>query len=460
MSIGSEADLLQHQQEFQNGSFNNGNLHVKCGGTAGGIDSESETTHKKHIVKSSSTHLLSSASSTAVPLINRSSIKLEIKDESDCGDRNRNNTFLSSDLIDTKNLHEHNNRLTPHLGIIKRRKSDDGNSMCSSMQDSIDIVSENSSLPRKKSTLRTQLAQQIVNSSTKTLKKPMYPVRPSNTTLTSSQCGNMAMDPTCLLAIFKYLPHETLVACTFVCKTWSTIAVDPSLWKKMNCSQYKLSASLLTAIVRRQPENLILDWTNLAKRQLSWLIARIPALKLLSMQGTPIQSVFGLHTCLCPQLHTLDLSFVRSLNDHAIREILSPPKDSRPGTDSKSRLRNLRSLKIAGTDISDVALRYITQGLPYLTHLDLSSCQRVTDSGVAQIGTSPSAIKTLFELDLSSCKLITEVSLDYLSKCESLTRLDLRFVPQVSTQSVIKFAAKSRNDLQVQDIKLVDKRKI
>lgn len=228
----------------------------------------------------------------------------------------------------------------------------------------------------------------------------------------------------------------------------------------MNCSEHKLSASLLVAIVRRQPEHLILDWTILAKRQLSWVIARIPSMKNLSLEGVPIQSVFGLHTCLCPQLHTLNLSFVRGLNDHAIREILSPPKDSRPGTDSKSRLRNLKCLKLSGTDITDVALRYITQGLQMLVQLDLSSCQRITDAGVCQIGISPSAIKTLYELDLSSCKLITETSLDHLSKCEALTRLDLRYVPQVSTQAVIKFAAKSQNDLQVQDIKLVDKRKV
>ena len=268
------------------------------------------------------------------------------------------------------------------------------------------------------------------------------------------------MDPICIQQVFKHLPQETLTICSLVCKSWSTCSIDPNLWKKLNCSQYKLSASLLTAIVRRQPENLILDWTNLVKRQLSWLIARIPSLRFLSLQGTPIASIYGLHTCLCPQLHTLDLSFVRGLNDHVIREILSPPKDSRPGTDSKSRLRNLKALKIAGTDISDVSLRYITQDLVYLIHLDLSSCQRLTDSGVAQIGHSPAACKTLVELDLSSCKLITESALDYLGKCEVLTRLDLRFVPQVSTQSVIKFAARSRNDLQVQDIKLVDKRRV
>lgn len=348
-------------------------------------------------------------------------------------------------------------------GIVlpKRRKSDDGNSMCSSMQDSVDISEHNHSLPRKKSSLRTQLAHQIHSSSTKPMKKPLYPVRPAHAHApVLPQPGNYALDPTCLLAVFRYLPPETLVTCSLVCKTWSNISVDSSLWKRMNCAEYKLTASLLTAIVRRQPEHLIMDWINLGKRQVTWVISRIPGLKHLSLQGTPIQAVLGLHSCMCPPLQILDLSFVAGLNDSAIREILSPPKDSRPGlTDSKSRLRNLKMLKLAGTDISDVALRYITQGLPSLTHLDLSSCQRITDAAIAQIGTSPAAIKTIIELDLSCCKLITELSLEHLSKCAALTRLDLSHVPQVTTQAVIKFASTSKNDLQLHDIKLVDKRK-
>ena len=371
---------------------------------------------------------------------------------------------VKEEISNNRHLNHTSNHetLTPNSGAAKRRKSDDDHNNMS--MDSMDIKSEtsknDSSLPRKKNALRAQLAQQIIQSSTKPLKKPIYPVRPAGPPQsTPNHNGNLILDQKVLRSVFKYLPHDTLVTCSLVCKTWSQISVDPSLWKKMNCSEHKLSASLLMAIVRRQPEHLILDWTILAKRQLSWIIARIPSMKNLSLEGVPIQSVFGLHTCLCPQLHTLNLSFVRGLNDHAIREILSPPKDSRPGTDSKSRLRNMRCLKLSGTDVTDVALRYITQGLPMLVQLDLSSCQRITDAGVCQIGISPSAIKTLYELDLSSCKLVTEMSLDHLSKCEALTRLDLRYVPQVSTQAVIKFAAKSQNDLQVQDIKLVDKRK-
>lgn len=377
---------------------------------------------------------------------------------------------------------ESSNSNSTFMPPVKRRKSDQQNNgtgvivgwggsiPCPSNPENGDLSesSTHSSLsgfPRKKNSVRSQLAQQILNSSTRTFKKPMYAVRPvplSNQQLyPQTQSANIAYDPTALKAIFRYLPPEALVTCSAVCKVWSNVSVDPELWKTMNCAEHKLSASLLTAIVRRQPEQLILDWTQIAKRQLSWLIQRLPAMKHLSLQNCPIQAVPALHTCNCPTLQVLDLSFVRGLNDGAIREILSPPKDSRPGlTDSKSRLRGLKRLNIAGTDISDVALRYITQGLQQLVHLDLSSCQRVTDAGIAQIGTCQNAINTLVELNLSGCRLVTEASLDYLSKCEKLIWLDLRHVPNVSTQSVIKFAAKSQHDLCVKDIKLVERRNI
>ncbi|XP_055850030.1 jmjC domain-containing histone demethylation protein 1 isoform X1 [Episyrphus balteatus] len=388
------------------------------------------------------------------------------------------------------NIHnlESNNCRNLNPSSTKRRKSDETSSSCSALQDqnhhlNSEMLETNSSglaasstattttttitcsataQQRKKNSIRSQLAQQMLNSSTRVLKKPLYAIRPTPFQQPTTQSpSNLALDATLLKIVFRYLPPESLVTCSSVCKIWSNVSVDPDLWKVMSCAEHKLSASLLMAIVRRQPEHLILDWTQIAKRQLAWIIARMPALKNLSLQNCPIQAVLALHTCLCPPLQILDLSFVRGLNDSAIRDILSPPKDSRPGlTDSKSRLRILKTLKIAGTDISDVALRYITQGLPSLIHLDLSSCQRVTDAGVAQIGTCPSAISTLVELNLSGCRLITELSLDHLSKCEMLTWLDLRHVPQVSTQAVIKFAARSKHDLCVKDVKLVEKRKL
>lgn len=174
-----------------------------------------------------------------------------------------------------------------------------------------------------------------------------------------------------------------------------------------------------------------------------------------------MKSTIALRTCYCAQLQALDVSFVSGFNDSALREILGPNNDSHRGlTDERIRLRNIRILKLAGTEITDIALRYVTQYLPNLVHLSLSCCARITDAGIAQLSTKPAnTVTTLVNLDLSNCKLVTEQCLDHLAKCEKLTRLDMRHCTQVSTQVLIKFAARSDNDLQVRDIKLVDKRR-
>lgn len=115
---------------------------------------------------------------------------------------------------------------------------------------------------------------------------------------------------------------------------------------------------MLKGVVRRQPSKLILNWTKLSKQQLLWIISRLPQLKELSLQGSSWNTVCALKTCFCPSLAGLDLGYVDHLLDSAVREVLAPPIDSRPGlTDSKSRLRNLKYLSLAGAHLSDVSLR-------------------------------------------------------------------------------------------------------
>lgn len=314
--------------------------------------------------------------------------------------------------------------------------------------------------PRKLA-VRMQLAQQITSNSNKVLKKPLFVVRPApNLTLPTLPSNNLALDKRCILPVFKYLEPQELFRCSLVCKSWAQLSIEPSLWKKMDFNQVRLTAAQLRGIVRRQPETLILDWSPSSKHQLAWLISRLTCLRNLSLRSVNVQMALALKTCTSPPLHTLDISFISGLNDSALREILGPNNDARRGlTDSQSRLKSLKVFKLAGTEITDVALRYVTQYLPSISTLDISSCQRITDAGVAQLSTKPaSTVQNLNTLDLSHCKLITELSLDHLARCENLTTLDLRHCMHVSTQAVIKFAAKSEHNLQVKDVKLVVKR--
>lgn len=344
---------------------------------------------------------------------------------------------------------------------IKKRRSSENTEIDTSTND-VQKDSKDTPViePPRKLALRTQLAQQLSSNSNRILKKPLYVVRPAPLQLQNFAASNFAMDKRCLLPIFKHLSPTELFHCSLVCKTWAQLSIDPILWKKMDFTHVRLTAAQLRGIVRRQPENLTLNWSPTSRHQLAWLLSRLTVLKQLSLRSVNVQTALALRSCYCPPLQTLDLSFVTGLNDLALREILGPNNDSRRGlTDEKSKLRNLRDLKLSGTDITDIAMRYVTQYLPNVTHLNISLCARVTDAGIAQLSTKPAqTVQTLVSLDLSHCKLVTELSLDHLTRCENLIRLDLRHCTHVSTQAVIKFAAKSEKNLHVKDIKLVDQR--
>ncbi|CAK1590382.1 unnamed protein product [Parnassius mnemosyne] len=316
----------------------------------------------------------------------------------------------------------------------------------------------------KKQALRAHLALQLTHHTAKALKKPLYPVRPAYAGYAGAGAGGGGagspwLDRDAVLCVFaKLTPHE-LATCALVCKAWAEYSMDPSLWRNMSFVQVRVSAAQLAGIVRRQPLSLGLEWCHLARRQLAWLLARLPALRSLSLAGSPAEAALALRSAACPPLTSLDLSFARCLDDAKLRGVLAPPEATRPGGGARtgaepSRLAALAVLRLPGTDITDVAMRYVVQALPKLCELDASSCARLTDAGAAQL-----AHHSLQRLSLAGCRLLTEAALDHLARCPNLIRLDLRHVPLVSTQAVIKFAAKSKHNLHVKDVKLVELRK-
>ncbi|XP_050499642.1 jmjC domain-containing histone demethylation protein 1-like [Diabrotica virgifera virgifera] len=367
-------------------------------------------------------------------------------DASSAIDNKTNQEQMSDSGSDTE--HKDIKELLP----IKKRRSSEG----------AEIETKNLSPgdPPRKTAFRMQLAHQIVNNSTKVLKKPMVVVRPASIVSTPVSTTNLAMDKRCMLLVFRYMSPKELLTCALVCKTWATFTVAPCLWRKMSFNRKHISSDILKGIVRRQPECLCLDWCHINKFQLPWLIQRLGQLKELSLVSINVKTAISLKSNHSAVLVALDISFISDFNDSALRDIIGPNSDSRTSLPSeKIRFRNLKDLKLAGTDITDIAMRYVTQYLPKLQHLSLGMCPRISDAGIAQLSTKPAnTVTNLVSLDLSHSKLVTETSLEHLSKCENLVRLDCRHSLQISTQALIKFAAKSDKNLQVREIKLVDVR--
>lgn len=257
----------------------------------------------------------------------------------------------------------------------------------------------------------------------------------------SNYCGDAA----CMLPVFDYLTPAELAKCALVCRAWSAMSMDPSLWRKLDVTGKRLTASCLAGVVKRQPEVLLMDWTAIAKRQLEWMIAKLTRLKVLSLQGCSWSGVTALRSSsvVPPSLTALDLSYVTGMTDASLRDVLSPPSDSRSSSNDNTnrvRFRNLRTLKLAGVDIGDVSLRYVVQYAPSLVELDLSQNYRITDAGIAQLTTPVgNAVSTLQVLDLSGCVAVTDTSLDHLLKCTALRRLDLKQTPKITLVAINKF---------------------
>ncbi|KAM6902108.1 lysine (K)-specific demethylase 2Bb [Xenentodon cancila] len=253
------------------------------------------------------------------------------------------------------------------------------------------------------------------------------------------------------MAIFSHLTHKDLCVCMRVCRTWNRWCCDKRLWKHINLNRCKsITPLMLSGIIRRQPVALDLSWTNISKKQLSWLINRLPGLRVLLLSGCSWVAVSALCTSSCPLLRTLDVQWVEGLKDAQMRDLLSPPTDNRPGQlDNRSKLRNVEDLRLTGLDITDTSLRLIIRYMPLLSKLDLSYCNHVTDQSVNILTAAGTTTRdSLTDINLSVCNRVTDQSLTYFKRCGSICHIDLRYCKQVTKEGCDQFVAEMSVSVQ------------
>ncbi|XP_041083586.1 lysine-specific demethylase 2B-like isoform X2 [Polyodon spathula] len=253
------------------------------------------------------------------------------------------------------------------------------------------------------------------------------------------------------MGVFGYLSHKELCVCMRVCKTWNRWCCDKRFWTKINLNRCKsITPLMLSGIIRRQPVTLDLSWTNISKKQLSWLINRLPGLRVLLLSGCSWVAVSALCTSNCPLLRTLDVQWVEGLKDTQMRDLLSPPTDNRPGQiDNRSKLRNVVDLRLAGLDITDASLRLIIRHMPLLSKLDLSYCNHITDQSInilTAVGTTTR--DSLTEINLSVCNRVTDQCLTYFKRCGNICHIDLRYCKQVCKEGCEQFIAEMSVSVQ------------
>lgn len=133
--------------------------------------------------------------------------------------------------------------------------------------------------------------------------------------------------------------------------------MDKRLWSRIDLSiKRTVTPQALTGIIKRQPVTLDLSWTNISKKQLNWLVGRLPGtlahqqqlslepeplavktsldtdlvlglagLKDLMLAGCCWSSVSALCCSGCPLLRSLDLRYADGVKDVQIRDLVTPP---------------------------------------------------------------------------------------------------------------------------------------
>ncbi|XP_034981412.1 lysine-specific demethylase 2A isoform X1 [Zootoca vivipara] len=262
------------------------------------------------------------------------------------------------------------------------------------------------------------------------------------------------------MSVFRYLTRRELCECMRVCKTWYKWCGDRRLWTKIDLSRYKSITPLaLGGIIRRQPVSLDLSWTNISRKQLTWLINRLPGLKDLILAGCSWSAVSALSTSTCPLLRTLDLRWAVGIKDPQIRDLLTPPSD-KPSQDNRSKLRNMIDFRLAGLDITDATLRLIIRHMPLLSRLDLSHCNHLTDQSANLLTAVGSSTRnSLTEINMAGCNKLTDQSLLYLRRISNVTLIDLRGCKQITRKACEHFISDlSINSLYcLSDEKLIQK---
>ncbi|XP_040001625.1 lysine (K)-specific demethylase 2Aa isoform X6 [Xiphias gladius] len=239
------------------------------------------------------------------------------------------------------------------------------------------------------------------------------------------------------VSVFRYLSRAELLACMTVCKAWYKWSCDKRLWSHVDVSRCSpLSNQALAGIIKRQPTSLDLSWTPLAKRQLNCLLTRLPGLRELRVTGLSWSCLSSLVSPALPYLRLLDMRWCEGLKDSQIKEIITPPGSE----SSRSRLRNMVTLRLSGLDISESTLRLLQRHMPQLERLDLAHCKDITDSSIALLAAAGTHTRNnLTELTLAGCSELTDGCLLYLKRLSSLTLLDLRGCKSISRQACDAF---------------------
>ncbi|KAL3868250.1 hypothetical protein ACJMK2_041081 [Sinanodonta woodiana] len=219
-----------------------------------------------------------------------------------------------------------------------------------------------------------------------------------------------------VLTIFRWVPRFVLAKCSRVCKRWSRLVLDESLWRRLDLSNRTLMPGVLGHVLSRGVS-----------------ILRLAKAEVLGPVFTGVTSI--INCTRLSRIQYLDLSMA-GITTNVLEEFFCICKD-------------LRKLSLENCEVNDKICGYIGEN-KNLEALNLAMCQGITAAGLVPITTN---CRKLESLNLGWTNLHKH-SIVYLCLClpQSLLRFNLSGCRENITDDEVKQLVKTCPNLRELDL--------
>ncbi|KAF7729417.1 hypothetical protein EC973_004396 [Apophysomyces ossiformis] len=278
------------------------------------------------------------------------------------------------------------------------------------------------------------------------------------------------------IKILGFLYVQDLLKATAVCRKWRRLAFDGSMWTKLDVTPFykvipaeeivrlgvaagtflkvanfrgciQLTGHGLRTLASYCPNIQALylkDCRRLSTPSIAYFLQNVRHLRVLDLSSLDSVRNSTLYVVAeLTQLEKLNLGWCRNISGQAVRAIAQG-------------CRGLRYLKLNGCPQLDEATMAILGQLPCLSHLCLAYCTSLTDNGLLEFLQSSSS--PLTHLNLSSCSRLTDASLRHLAlHCKHLSHLELAGCILLTDQGFCYLALRLRTlvNLDLEDLQQI-----
>ncbi|KAJ6818102.1 F-box/LRR-repeat protein 15-like isoform X1 [Iris pallida] len=236
--------------------------------------------------------------------------------------------------------------------------------------------------------------------------------------------------------VFSFLSQKDLCKAGATCRQWQVASTHEDFWRCLNFEDTEVSEHNFEAICYRYPNANLVNLSGIQNSDVLVMeaMSSLRRLETLILGKGQLGDAFFNSLTDCPALNSL------SINDASLgngtQEINVYHDRLRELNIVKCRVLRIsvRCPQLQTLSLKRTSMAHALLSCPQLHELDLSSCHKLSDTGIRSAATS---CPLLASLDLSFCSCVSDETLREIAfACPNLCVLDASYCPNISLESV------------------------